>query len=103
MYDIQVIINSSNIITRYQEMQQFQTQVAQTHMAFRLNSDVELKRTQIQETTQERETKPIEDSEEHLRQWKKEKFDNLSSKNKKQQPISEIAHFQSSNIIDILI
>lgn len=103
MHDVQVIINASNIASRYQEMQQFQTQIAQTHLAARLNSEVEIKRTQIQETTQEREIKHIEDSEERLRQWKKENFDKKRFQNEKNKIKNEITHSMKNNIIDILI
>ena len=103
LYDLQVIINASNIATRYQEMQQFQTQVAQTHMAVKLNSDVEIKRTQIQETAQEREIKPVEDSEEHLRQWKKENFEKKELQFQDKGSDKKVSFLQSNNIIDILI
>ncbi len=103
MHDIQVIINAANYATRYQEMQQFQTHVAQTHMAIRLNSDVEVKRTQIQETAQEREIKSVEDREEHLRQWKKENFEKKEFLTEKKEKDIKVKKLQSSNIIDILI
>ena len=103
MHDIQIIINSSNIATRYQEMQQYQTQIAQTHMAFRLSDDVDIKRTQIQETQQRQETKAIADTEEHLRYWKRENFEkrkDMQQANKEQGEKGD--KMISDHIIDIL-
>lgn len=103
MHDIQIIINSSSIASRYQEMQQYQTQIAQTHMALRLSDDVELKRTQIQETQQRQEAKAITDTEEHLRYWKKDNFEkrkDIQLAKKTQRKKGDI--MISEHIIDIL-
>jgi hypothetical protein len=81
LHDIQIILSSSDITSKYQQVYQHQASVMQSQNAISMLSQANQKLTQTQQMVQGRETKPIVDNENRFREWKKEHF-NEEQKNK---------------------
>ncbi|MCX8092793.1 MAG: hypothetical protein N3E50_01340 [Candidatus Goldbacteria bacterium] len=80
LHDIQIILSSSDISSKYQQVYQHQSSAMQSQIAITMIAQSNQKLTQTQETTQSRELKSIDENENRLREWKKEHFNKNEEK-----------------------
>lgn len=103
LHDIQIILSSSDISSKYQQVYQHQANAMQSQEAATMIAQSNQKLTQTQGLVQGRELKSIDENENRLREWKKEHFNKKEDKNikKKETKKESIIMKNSDYIIDI--
>jgi len=105
LHDIQIILSSSDISSKYQQVYQHQASAMQSQDAATMIAQSNQKLTQTQQMVQGRELKSIDENENRLREWKKEHFNKEREEGKmiekKQIKKDSILMKNSEHIIDI--
>ncbi len=105
LHDIQIILSSSDISSKYQQVYQHQVIAMQSQDAATMIAQANQKLTQTQQMVQGRELKLIDENENRLREWKKEHFNKEQEKGKtnekKENKMDNILIKNSEHIIDI--
>ena len=102
LHDVQVIINSSNMAARYQEIYQHQGQLNQSNVALQLAEKDELKKTQIAEAEKKSETKKANENARDLEKEDKKEENRYDKKHgKKAESVAPERPAGSDHIIDI--
>ena len=82
LHDVQIILSSSDMSSKYQQVYQHQANVMQSQEAATMIARANQKLTQTQQMVQGRELKSIDENENRLREWKKEHFDKEQERKK---------------------
>ena len=90
LHNLQIVINASNAVNKYQNAYQHQPAAAQAQEALQYNEEVEKRMSQARETEERPSSKNVDESDEKFRQWKKdppadEKKETLAQKEKKKE------------------
>lgn len=105
LHDIQIILSSSDISSKYQQVYQHQANIMQSQDAATMIAQSNQKLTQTQQMVQGRELKSIDENENRLREWKKEHFnkeqEEKKSISKKEIKKNSISMKNLDHIIDI--
>lgn len=104
LHDIQIILSSSDISSKYQQFYQYQANIAQSQNAIIIMEQSNQKMTQTQELVQGNELKAINENENRFREWKKEHFNKIKEINIKKKEIEKDNNIMITNtnhIIDI--
>lgn len=105
LHDIQIILSSSDISTKYQQVYQHQASSMQSQDAATMIAQSNQKLTQTQQLVQGRELKSIDENENRLKQWKKENFnkerEEKKSISKKNEQNEDTSMKNLEHIIDI--
>ena len=105
LYDIQVIISGATTAERFQNIAQYQAQLAQARTAIQLQNETIQKHDQVQPSEQETNTKAIDNTNAHLHQWKRERFKERGKQDKEEPEEQQLQGrpLEISHIIDIIV